>query len=523
MMKSQKTAVNKGEIAVFYSPIGNTAEVRSGYLWKSPPQKRLKTEKSWKKRYFVLFKISEQEHLLKYFKSPEEKDMPVGGIDLSQISVLNVSPEKHQRWNWVEKTLKCSPSCAIHIRAAVRDYFLVADNSDEVNGWFADLYAALKNRPHRRLSPKEMSFDPPTVEVISYPLSRKKKPGDALLEAGQKIRSKSDPPSNPLGIYSEEPKAEERSKRRASIPLNPIYDYPRAFRPKSGGENSSTRRKSYDAIYESISEIRNKARANQEAFDLQSESEHEYEEVNPSTLMKSVTKVFGKLKTQITGLPAFEEETAGEHRKERRPTSEFSSSSSDNGAVSPEETLPDQKVQTPEISAERCTDFQLENERERDFRVKLADLKKHLTETEVERKPRIERRLTPYFGRRSSSNGAIYALEIPEDQKEQTTPPRRSSIGRERNVLVKQEDLKKHLTLTEVNENLSVSGWTYQPQTVCLFHKGDQILAINDLLIDNLQEFNVYLSKSLKNEVKLTTLRLSGSRPLHSQDCPCSD
>lgn len=53
---------------------------------------------------------------------------------------------------------------------------------------------------------------------------------------------------------------------------------------------------------------------------------------------------------------------------------------------------------------------------------------------------------------------------------------------------------------------VSVSGWTGQPQTVCLFHKGDQILAINDLHVGSVDDFNTYLSKSLKNEVNLPTV-----------------
>lgn len=115
---------------MFYRPFALTMEIRSGYLFKSPPPKLLKTEvtelaqwmqyiaalyvwfllhfiicfilfllqKSWKKRYFVLFKISEQEHQLKYFRSPEEKDKPLGGIDLSQYVLFWITV-KHNEHN----------------------------------------------------------------------------------------------------------------------------------------------------------------------------------------------------------------------------------------------------------------------------------------------------------------------------------------------------------------------------------------------------------------------------------------
>uniref|UniRef100_A0A8C6WQU8 PDZ domain-containing protein n=1 Tax=Neogobius melanostomus TaxID=47308 RepID=A0A8C6WQU8_9GOBI len=52
----------------------------------------------------------------------------------------------------------------------------------------------------------------------------------------------------------------------------------------------------------------------------------------------------------------------------------------------------------------------------------------------------------------------------------------------------------------------SVSSWTGQP--VSLFLKGDQILALNDLHIDNIQDYTMLINKSLKNEIKLTILRL---------------
>ncbi|XP_019218112.1 pleckstrin homology domain-containing family S member 1 isoform X2 [Oreochromis niloticus] len=454
--------------SLFYTHPKTVREVRAGYLHKSPPLKLITTEKAWKRRFFILFKLSDTEYQLRYFKSSEEKDKRAGEIDLSQVSLLHVSPQHHPKWNWIQKSFKCSPSCVLLIRATERDYFLVGENSDDVDGWFSDLFDAMKRRPHKISSSEEFSYKQATIEVISKPLIRKKNSFAEAEKGFPKIRSMSDPSSNTLENVTEKPEEQEYPKRRASEPVEPIYEVPRPQKNvNKEGRRSGKRRNSVEALYETMSGFRYIEESAQP-------EDHEVEDVNKSTLMRTVTQTFDKLKTQVSPLPPFAEETNADDNSQRWST-DLSSSSSDCSAMSPVELLDASEKNDSNESIDREID------------VKDTYFRRECTLTEV--------------------NG-------------QSSPDHSTE---ERDIVVNQAELKKHLTLTEVDRKPSVSGWTGQPQTVCLFHKGDQILAVNDLHVSTVEEFTMFISKSLKNEVKVTLLRQPGNQQLHLPNFTCTD
>uniref|UniRef100_A0A3Q2T2V5 Uncharacterized protein n=1 Tax=Fundulus heteroclitus TaxID=8078 RepID=A0A3Q2T2V5_FUNHE len=272
------------------------AKIRCGYLYKSPPKTALRLE--WKRRYFMLFKTIDQNYQLRYFRSAEEKGQALGGIDLTQISLIYGNPQHHQKWIWVQRTFKCSPSCVLYIRAGTRDYFLVGETR---------LVSCCFSGPLLTLT-----------HVASKP-----------------------PPTSP-----------------------------------------------YFVVLHSTIYIKNNK-------------------------LKSI------------------------------------------------------------FHFTRIGFCKYLNDRTRIFLIPFIFLS--------------------------------------------------SSTPEERNFMVMQSDLKKHLTLTDVEGKPSVSGWTGQPQSVCLFHKGDQVLAINDLHTSTVEEVNMFISRSLKNEVKVTILRQRGRQPLHLPNSPCSD
>ncbi|XP_016335841.1 pleckstrin homology domain-containing family S member 1 [Sinocyclocheilus anshuiensis] len=132
---------------------GAEEQMCSGYLYKSPPENQFKSQKSWKRRFFVLLKYRDNICQLKYYKK-EEKNKPLGDIDLSKVTYMFLNPEMHAMWKWIQNNFRCSLSCVMFIKVPERDYFLIGENSWEMDKWFTALFDILNNRPHRLLDPK---------------------------------------------------------------------------------------------------------------------------------------------------------------------------------------------------------------------------------------------------------------------------------------------------------------------------------------------------------------------------------
>ncbi|XP_028844243.1 pleckstrin homology domain-containing family S member 1 isoform X2 [Denticeps clupeoides] len=125
----------------FYT--GMPEEVLSGFLIKSPPLKKFNYVKAWKKRFFVFYKMADDVYDLYYFKN-ENKENPLGDIKLSAVSKILICPENHRMWTWIQKSFKCSRTSVILLRTGYRDFFLIGENSTEMDRWYSMLSKGLK-------------------------------------------------------------------------------------------------------------------------------------------------------------------------------------------------------------------------------------------------------------------------------------------------------------------------------------------------------------------------------------------
>ncbi|OTF74843.1 RB2-associated-binding protein-like protein [Euroglyphus maynei] len=110
--------------------LNNQQIVHAGWLFKSPPEKRIWKTK-WRRRWFVL-KPSGQipgQYVLEYYTDSTCKKLK-GQIDLDQCEQVDAGLQLEIR--------KQNYDNMFDLRTSKRTYYLVADSEDEMNKWYVD-------------------------------------------------------------------------------------------------------------------------------------------------------------------------------------------------------------------------------------------------------------------------------------------------------------------------------------------------------------------------------------------------
>ncbi|XP_077803670.1 pleckstrin homology domain-containing family S member 1 isoform X4 [Macaca mulatta] len=90
------------------------------------------------------------------------------------------------------------------------------------------------------------------------------------------------------------------------------------------------------------------------------------------------------------------------------------------------------------------------------------------------------------------------------------------------NIFLSPPDVINYLALTEAAGRICVSQWEGPPRLGCIFCHGDHLLAVNGLKPQSLDEFSLFLTRSIQKEkLKLTIGRIPNSETFHAACCTC--
>ncbi|XP_051959303.1 pleckstrin homology domain-containing family S member 1-like isoform X2 [Xyrauchen texanus] len=436
MFRSKPTPTAK-----FYNEPAKVEEFYTGFLHKSPDLFRLsKGLKSWKRRFFVLSKIAEGTYQLAYFKNHERR-AKCGEIDISKISCLITGPENHHMCEWIQKNFKCPPSSVLFLRVEdivlkyARDYFLIGENRDEVDGLCSALVKVLE------------------TEKLQYNL---RVPED-ILQLQSRFRSKSAP------TISSESNSQFRNRK---IVTNHCPYWPQVRQSAPPGLWTSVPLKN-DHCYPC------KLRVDAMPASIKIPESDDEDEGNSEYMPLSLVQLVYQQSQE-------EEDIACFQTKDREICAAPVDRLSD--CVTKTESERTENLRTHQISS---TDF--------------------------------EEQKSPEQSSSTSSSHDMCDAADNLDKNDKSECETHTPVEKE--IFISQNDLKNSLIFTQEEGKPCVSECK-QIDNSCPFHKGDQILAFNGLLIDTVEEIHTYLKKLSTDKVNLTVLRHPGSLPMNYEHCP---
>ncbi|XP_076154361.1 uncharacterized protein LOC143137907 isoform X2 [Alosa pseudoharengus] len=437
-------------------------EVRSGYLHKSPPPgplSSMKSQKSWKRRFFRLLKTSEGVYTLKYFRS-EETEKALGEIDMSDISLLLFCPESHSMWGWIHKSFRCPASCVLLLRAANRDYFLVGENSWETNGWFDALYNILKGHKDMR--------------------------NDQDMDVG-KPRTRSAPPAPQIDHTHQASDREAKSKSMEWPPLSqPVITNPVCPQPPYPPTGTSATEEPIYAVPTSLP-IKATKKALQDVDVVPKKTQSE----PPASWTNKKTDLASDRKARSMSMPLAPPSLP----RDTNPASLHLFAVPEDWPLAPPQIDENEEGADCGVYEDMATLLNTEM---------MAEDKEPSEDVDSEDSDCCD---CSIGDARTKSSPSVKDAMADEERARQVQQlhsrlcGHRLSTPIELEVCVSREDLKKHLDPTL---DVEIPG-----KRDSLLLKGDEILAINNLHIDSEEEVEFYLRKLRVNEVTLTIRRLS--------------
>uniref|UniRef100_A0A8C3BDY6 Pleckstrin homology domain containing S1 n=1 Tax=Cairina moschata TaxID=8855 RepID=A0A8C3BDY6_CAIMO len=403
-----------------------------GFLIKSPPLQLFNSQKSWKRRFFILSKSSKGNYILKYLKGQSVK----GSIAVDEIVKVEIGISSSEIMATVRKMFRCFLEEVMSITTGNRCYYLIGKSSQEIEDWVTAISSIMKAKIDGH-GPQNQDLANPEV--------------------------KSRPWSLPLFLDS--------------------VDVTSSLERQSYLEGKTLRKIDENSLSSDSDE------------DIKKEEEAYYE--TPSNLL-------AKCNTEVSKPEPTAESHVPVPKKtwERKPVKE-------NVYVSMESLrLLDKSCQLT-CGCERPP----------------TPPKRWASSTcprdlEANRAPKLpESSTTQQFtlqGKHSSSPLSVVQLSILLSQVTDETQLQVLDI------FIPLADINSYLQLTEAVGQICVSQWTGPCHLGCLFNHGDRIVAVNDLHPQNLEEASLFISRSVRKEVKLTVCRIPHSDTFHVKGCSCS-
>ncbi|XP_071302335.1 pleckstrin homology domain-containing family S member 1 [Agelaius tricolor] len=439
---------------------------KHGFLIKSPPLQLFSSQNSWKRRLFVLSKSSTGNYILKYLKGQHVK----GSIAVDQIISIQVGISNAEIMETVRKMFKCLPEQVMSISTGNRCYYLVGDSRQEIDDWVTLISSVCREDKRSGCCPQNQ--DPPNPEVKSRTSSL-----PLFLSS--------------VGVASFPDRQSYQKENGSSEDKNRPYSDPgphQAQCDSSRGVCPSLQDKILGGSEENL--------LLSDPEENTKKDEEDYYQTPSSVLAKCTTEISKPDPTAESDVPVQEKPEQNSPVKENIYMSMKSIKLLDETCqlTCRRDGLPS----PPKCQSNSASPRDLE-----------ADKGTQFPESSASLQPTLQRR-------QSSLPLSVVHLSILLSQVTDEMQLQK------RDIFVPLADINNYLKLTEAAGRICVSQWAGPLRLGCLFNHGDHVVAVNDLQPQGVEEAYLFISRSMRKEVKLTVCRIPHSDTFHAKGCSCS-